>query len=114
VKIRPKISWAGLVQAENLQHNTAVERKPCYWVMQTMNICADGRAALCSVDIHCRVECGNVKNASLKSLWQGRLKEYRTMHNECRFEELPEMCRQCEDWQSAYADFVTPKTEWWI
>jgi MoaA/NifB/PqqE/SkfB family radical SAM enzyme len=108
VKIRPKISWAGLIQADNLQDNTAVDRKPCYWLMQTMNICADGRVALCSVDIHCRVECGNVKYSSLKSLWQGLLKEYRTMHKECRFEELPEMCHQCEDWQSAYADFVAP------
>jgi MoaA/NifB/PqqE/SkfB family radical SAM enzyme len=109
VKIRPKISWAGLIEADNLQDNTMVARKPCYWLMQTMNICADGRVALCSVDIHCRVECGNVQDTSLKELWQGLLREYRTMHQECRFEDLPEMCRGCSDWQSAYADFTMSK-----
>ncbi len=105
VKIRPKISWAGLIKASNLRGNNLVERKPCYWLMQTMNICADGRVALCSVDVHCRVDCGNVTDSSMKELWQDKLKEYRTMHNNCYFDDLPEMCRNCSDWQSAYADF---------
>lgn len=110
VKIRPKISWAGLIDAANLQKNETVQRKPCYWLMQTMNICADGRVALCSVDIHCRVECGNVKDSSLKEIWCGLLEKYRTLHNGRRFEELPGMCRNCADWQSAYADFaITPR-----
>lgn len=105
VKIRPKISWAGLIEASNLQENEAVERKPCYWLMQTINICADGRVALCSVDIHCRVNCGNINEYSIKELWQKQLKEFRKIHKEERFDELPEMCRQCSDWQSAYADY---------
>jgi MoaA/NifB/PqqE/SkfB family radical SAM enzyme len=107
VKIRPKISWAGLVEASNLQDNNLVNRKPCYWLMQTMNICADGRVALCSVDIHCRVDCGNVNTMSLKEIWLGKLKEYRNMHIDEKFQNLPEMCRNCSDWQSAYADFIT-------
>ena len=111
VKIRPKISWAGLIDAANLQKNERVQRKPCYWLMQTMNICADGRVALCSVDIHCRVECGNVREFSLKEIWRGLLKKYRTIHNRGCFEELPEMCRNCADWQSAYADFSITTTE---
>jgi MoaA/NifB/PqqE/SkfB family radical SAM enzyme len=111
VKIRPKISWAGLVSAGNLRDNAQLERKPCYWLMQTMNICADGRVALCSVDLHCRVDCGNIYKSSIKEIWQGLLKEYRQMHKECRFDELPEMCRECMDWQSAYADFVITDTD---
>jgi MoaA/NifB/PqqE/SkfB family radical SAM enzyme len=106
VKIRPKISWAGLVEASNLQANSAVGRKPCYWLMQTMNICADGEVALCSVDLHCRVKCGNVKTLSLKDVWQGTLKKYRDMHKTYRFDELPDMCRECRDWQSAYSEYV--------
>jgi len=73
--------------------------------MRTINICADGRIALCSVDVHCRVKCGNVKKNTIKALWQGPLKEYRAMHKEHRFNELPDMCRECADWQSTYADF---------
>ena len=106
VKVRPKVSWAGLVEATNLSKNEQVSRKPCYWLMQTINICADGHVALCSVDVHCRVKCGNANEQSIKELWQGQLKDYRTMHREGTFEDLPEMCRACSDWQSGYADFI--------
>lgn len=107
VKIRPKISWAGLVAAENLIDNETIKRRPCYWLMQTMNICADGRVALCSVDLHCRVPSGDVTQKSLKEVWKnGILSKYRKMHSEGCYEELPEMCRLCSDWQSAYADYV--------
>jgi MoaA/NifB/PqqE/SkfB family radical SAM enzyme len=108
VKIRPKVSWAGLVEADNLSSNEALDRKPCYWLMRTINICADGRVALCSVDVHCRVDCGDVSGSSIKALWEGQLAHYRRLHKEGRFEELPEMCRQCRDWQSAYAQYHTP------
>jgi sulfatase maturation enzyme AslB (radical SAM superfamily) len=105
VKIRPKVSWAGLVDAPNLADNSQVTRKPCYWLMQTINICADGRVALCSVDIHCRVPCGDVTTHSIKEVWQTGLKAMRAMHKEGRFAELPDMCRNCSDWQSAYAEY---------
>ena len=106
IKIRPKVSWAGLVEARNLEENEIVGRKPCYWLMRTINICADGRVALCSVDVHCRVECGDISKNTIKEVWAEGLDKYRTMHREGMFGELPDMCRNCQDWQSAYADFV--------
>ncbi|MHB8067016.1 MAG: radical SAM/SPASM domain-containing protein [Desulfobaccales bacterium] len=106
VKIRPKVSWAGLVEANNLQANAALERRPCYWLMQTINICADGEVALCAVDVHCRVKCGNAREHTIKELWHAQLQEYRRLHKEGRFDDLPEMCRECPDWQSGYADYV--------
>lgn len=110
VKIRPKLSWAGLVEATNLRANESVQRKPCYWLMRTINICADGRVALCSIDVHCRVPSGDVRTASIKELWQnGPLQKYRRLHLDGDFDELPEMCRQCTDWQSGYAEFHDPK-----
>lgn len=108
VKIRPKVSWAGLVDATNLAKNEEIIRKPCYWLMRTINICADGRIAFCSVDVHCRVTCGNVNTATIKEVWQGKLRQYRTLHKQDRFDQLPEMCRKCSDWQSAYASYVLP------
>ena len=110
VKIRPKVSWAGLVDATNLSRNEDVVRKPCYWLMQTINICADGEVALCSVDVHCRVKCGNARTHSIKEIWGGVLRGYRAMHKESRFEQLPPMCSGCSDWQSAYAHFVTSES----
>lgn len=111
VKIRPKVSWAGLVKAENLWENVQVSRKPCYWLMRNINICADGQVCLCSVDIHCRVRCGDVNKDSIKKIWNGKLKEYRLMHREGNFEKMPDMCRNCSDWQSAYAEYVRPKKD---
>jgi MoaA/NifB/PqqE/SkfB family radical SAM enzyme len=105
VKIRPRVSWAGLIDAPNLQPNARVQRKPCYWLMRTINICTDGRVAFCSADPHCRVPCGDASRQSIRELWAGRLREYREMHAQGRFDELPEMCRACRDWQSAYAEF---------
>jgi MoaA/NifB/PqqE/SkfB family radical SAM enzyme len=105
VKIRPKISWAGLIEAANLRDNATIDRKPCYWLMRTMNICCDGEVSLCSVDLHCRVKCGNVRERSLKEIWMGSLRDYRRMHQESRFGELPALCRDCMDWQSTYAEF---------
>ena len=106
-KIRPKVSWAGLVEATNLQNNKDVERRPCYWLMQTANICADGRVSMCSVDLHCRVPSGDFTRNSLKEIWQqGPLAEYRKAQAEGRFEDLPQMCRDCSDWQSAYSDYA--------
>jgi MoaA/NifB/PqqE/SkfB family radical SAM enzyme len=105
VKIRPKVSWAGLVDADNLTHNDQVIRKPCYWLMKTINICADGRVALCSVDVHCRTVCGDVSKQSIRDIWNGRLKTYRKMQKSLLFDELPRMCEACRDWQSSYADF---------
>ena len=94
------------MRRRNLSDNRKVVRKPCYWLMRTINICADGQVALCSVDLHCREKCGNAHVNTIKELWQqGPLKEYRAMHKEHRFDELPGMCRECADWQSGYADF---------
>lgn len=106
VKVRPKVSWGGLISAENLQDNNQVSRKPCYWLMRAINICADGSVALCSTDVHCRVNCGDVNKQSIKELWGGQIAEYRVMHREGRFGELPEMCRGCMDWQSTYSETV--------
>jgi len=106
VKVRPKVSWGGLIDAENLQDNCQVVRKPCYWLMRTMNICADGLVAFCSCDVHCRVKCGDLNKQSIKEIWNGQSAEYRLMHKEHRFDELPEMCRGCKDWQSTYSDTV--------
>lgn len=111
VKVRPRISWAGLIDAPNLRPNAEVERRPCYWLMRTMNICTDGRVAFCSCDTHCRVPCGNVRESTMKRIWNGPMRAYRRLHEEGRYEELPPLCANCMDWQSAYAEFIETENE---
>jgi radical SAM protein with 4Fe4S-binding SPASM domain len=104
VKIRPMVSWAGLVDAPT-QKKTQQERYPCYWAMQTMSITDDGKVVLCAVDVDARFVAGDVNKDSLQSVWNGELKKIRAMHQEKQFDQLPSPCKGCGDWQAARADF---------
>ncbi len=104
VKIRPKVSWGGLIEAPNLTLGKK-ERWPCYWAMQTMSITDTGKVAMCAVDLDATFVVGDCSQQSLKEIWNGGLKRLRYLHISKRFEELPELCRGCRDWQSARADY---------
>ncbi|QOX80359.1 radical SAM protein [Trichlorobacter lovleyi] len=106
VKIRPKVSWAGLIEAPNLVLGEE-DRWPCYWAMQTMSITDQGKVVTCAVDLDARFVAGDVNNSTLKEVWNGKLKELRIIHQQNRFAELPEICRNCKDWQSARADYYS-------
>ncbi len=103
-KIRPKISWASLIDVPNLMLNNE-DRWPCHWAMQTMSITDTGKVVTCAVDLDARFIAGDVNNQTLKEIWNGKLKELRQLHSSHRFSELPENCRDCKDWQSARADY---------
>lgn len=106
VKIRPKVSWAGNIDAPNLVLDNK-DRWPCYWAMQTMSITDTGKVVTCAVDLDARFIAGDVTKQSLKEIWNGKLKEVRQLHIVRKFEELPPNCRDCRDWQSARADYYS-------
>lgn len=99
VKIRPKVSWAGIIDAKNLDQS--LPRFPCKWAMESLSICVDGTVSLCAVDLHCKVPCGSVLTHSIKQIWNSTLKTYRDYHNNKQFNHLPDFCKNCLDWQSA-------------
>ncbi len=104
VKIRPKVSWAGAIDAPNLVLGNK-DRWPCHWAMQTMSITDEGKVVTCAVDLDARFIAGDVTKQTLKEVWNGKLKEVRQLHISKRFKELPPNCRDCRDWQSARADY---------
>jgi len=104
VKIRPKVSWAGLIDAPNLVLDNK-DRWPCYWVMRTMSITDTGKVVTCAVDLDAKYIAGDVNGQSLKEVWNGKLKKIRQFHASKKFEALPDNCRNCRDWQSARADY---------
>lgn len=110
IKIRPKLSWAGSIDAPNLILGNK-ERWPCHWLMQSMSIVDDGRVVLCPVDLNANVVVGDVNEETLKNIWQNQLKAYRKLHIEGRYDELPTMCRDCRDWQSARSDYYSMDSE---
>lgn len=109
VKIRPKVSWAGFIDAPNLVLDRE-KRWPCYWAMQTMSITDTGKVVTCAVDLDARFIAGDIYTQSLKEVWNGRLKEVRQCHLFKQFHALPENCRECKDWQAARADYYSVNT----
>jgi radical SAM protein with 4Fe4S-binding SPASM domain len=110
VKIRPKVSWAGQIEAPNLVLSND-DRWPCYWAMQSMSITDQGKVVTCAVDLDARFVAGDVNQQSLKSVWNTTLKKLRHHHIEQRWDALPEVCRNCRDWQSARADFYSANVD---
>lgn len=106
VKIRPKVSWAGLIEAPNLILENR-DRWPCYWAMQTMSITDTGKVVTCAVDLDAQYIAGDITQQTLKEVWNGELRQLRKLHAMCRFDALPPNCRNCRDWQSAKADYYT-------
>jgi radical SAM protein with 4Fe4S-binding SPASM domain len=104
VKIRPKVSWAGRIEAPNLVMDEK-DRWPCYWAMRTLSITDTGKVVTCAVDLDARFVAGDVNLQSLREIWNGKLKELRQLHQSRQFEALPENCEKCKDWQAARADY---------
>ncbi len=102
VKIRPKVTWAGIVPAWNAKDTN---RHPCYWAMRTFNVCWDGRVVLCSVDCDAGFVAGDVSKDTIESVWMGPLRKLRLMHQMEHYQNLPEICRKCTDWQMAKAEY---------
>jgi radical SAM protein with 4Fe4S-binding SPASM domain len=109
VKIRPKVSWAGLIDAPNLMLDRE-ERWPCYWAMRTMSITDTGKVVTCAVDLDAKFIAGDINHQSLKEVWNGELKALRQCHLLNQFHALPENCRECKDWQAARADYYLLNT----
>ncbi len=106
VKIRPMVSWGGLIEAPNLTLSNE-SRWPCYWAMQTMSIIDTGKVVKCAVDLDARYVAGDANTQSLKEIWNNNLKNFRHVHISKEFDKLPDDCRDCRDWQSARADFYS-------
>jgi radical SAM protein with 4Fe4S-binding SPASM domain len=106
VKIRPMVSWGGLINSPNLILGND-ERWPCYWAMQTMSITNTGKVVTCAVDLDAQFIAGDINECSIKDIWNGKLKELRKLHTLRQFEDLPDNCKNCRDWQSARAVYYS-------
>ena len=106
VKVRPKLEWgsAGTVKSSFVDHNTEF-RIACPWGNSTMAIHQDGNVVACAVDYSARFVAGNVRDKSLKELWQVLGEKLRKPHRERKWSAIPEICKGCGDWQTAGAEY---------
>jgi len=106
VKTRNMLSWtnSGDVVANNLDYETEF-RIACPWAMNTMAIHENGNVVTCAVDYEGKTVIGNVKDMSLQELWQKHYNKVRQPHLENRWQDIPEICKSCPDWQAVGAEY---------
>ena len=106
VKVREKCTWTGFVPAENLT-NKYEQRIACPWGNNTCAIHWNGDIVACAVDNEGRFVGGNVNEQSIEEIWTTTMRKFRKAHREHRWEDLPEVCQNCIDWQAVGATYHT-------
>ena len=75
------------------------KRVACPFPFERLNIDSRGKIEFCGFDIVGKTDFGNVKDVTIKSVWQGdRFNEWRKLLLEGRYEEI-EICKICPDWK---------------
>ena len=60
----------------------------------------DGNVAGCAWDYDCDMAFGNINEKSLKDIWQRRNNDFVSKHFAHRWQELPAMCQNCDNWRN--------------
>jgi len=106
VKVRPKLEWtaSGSIRSDRIDHETTF-RITCPWGNNTMAIHQDGSVVACAVDYEGRFKIGNVGSMSIAEAWSELGMQLRSTHRAHEWEQLPELCKNCRDWQTAGAEY---------
>ena len=112
VKIRPMLEWTatGTVRTDTIKHDTEF-RIACPWGNNTMAIHQDGSVVACAVDYEGKFKVGNIKEITVKEAWQRLGERLRKPHREHRWNDIPDLCKGCGDWQVAGAEYEDETVE---
>ncbi len=104
VKVRPMISWAGKMEFNNLVQQ--IDRLPCKWMFTDLTVTYDGKIPYCANDQEYERCVADISDKPIEKIWNNELKKWRMIHLESRWNELPDFCKKCLDWQSGYANYI--------
>lgn len=106
VKVRRMLEWTanGSVRTATIDHDTPF-RIACPWANNTMAVHQNGDVVACAVDYEGRFIVGNAATSTLTELWARLGERLRVIHRAHRWDELPDVCRGCGDWQTAGAEY---------
>lgn len=112
VKVRTKLEWTatGSIRSDRIDHTTDF-RIACPWGNSTMAIHQNGDVVCCAVDYEGMFKVGNVEEMSVTELWRILGEKSRKPHREHRWNDLPDVCKGCGDWQAAGAEYEKEKVE---
>ena len=108
VKMREKFTWTGDVDAPNLDRE--VTRIACPWIVKTCAIHYNGDIVTCAADYEGKFKTGNVNEKTIGEIWRTTHKQLRQQHLSHQWDQLPEICQQCIDWQAIGARIYDPET----
>lgn len=109
VKVRPQLEWSGAVYAPNIDHESTF-RIACPWGNNTMAIHQDGSVVTCAVDYEGQFTVGAIGDTlTIKEAWRRLGATVRQPHREHRWNDLPDICSGCRDWQTAGASYDEEK-----
>jgi MoaA/NifB/PqqE/SkfB family radical SAM enzyme len=75
------------------------DREPCPFPFERLNFDSRGKAVFCSFDIAGETDFGNVKDQSIKSIWNGaKLRFARKLLLAGEYEKI-DLCKKCPDWR---------------
>jgi len=112
VKVRPLMEWtnSGHIKSDTIIHGSDF-RIACPWANNTMAIHQNGDAVTCAVDYDNAFNVGNASLESVKTLWKRLGEKVRKPHRDHRWDDIPDICKRCGDWQVAGAQYEEETVE---
>ena len=100
MEIKDFMSWGGWASDGTLpESNTDYRRPPCIDPFHNAVINWDGQVSLCSLDWNCAVKLGDIKDASLKEVWNAKpVTAVREAHLNGNFNQNS-LCANCHEWK---------------
>lgn len=113
VKLRQMFTWTstGSISVPGLKPSSDF-RIACPWGNNAAAIHQNGNLVACAVDYEGRFVAGNVKDKTIKNLWQGEHKaKLRQPHRNHDWQKIPEVCQGCPDWQVVGSSYLGPEDQ---
>lgn len=115
VQVTGTHSWSGAIEGMDVSDEQTQERYPCglLWYMLAVN--ADGTVSMCNVDWNRSGVVGNVKQESLREIWNGNaIKKIRSNQLKACWNE-PAVCKDCVVWVSVgdMKEYFLQRQEFW-
>jgi radical SAM protein with 4Fe4S-binding SPASM domain len=101
VQIRKYLTWGYNEDrsADPTPYLPPEERIPCPWLFERLNVDSRGDVTFCGEDIAFKERFANVKERSIKEIWNGpEFRYFREKHLSGKGCEIP-ICSRCPDWQ---------------
>ena len=106
VKVRPMLEWtaSGSIRTATIRHDSEF-RIACPWASATMAVFQDGRVPACAVDYDGGFIAGSLETQSIAEVWASLRSSLRGPQREHRWQDVPDVCKACGDWQVAGAEY---------